>query len=354
MKMRKSNFELLRILSIILIIIFHCSYHSGFAFMGKLSPNMFTIKVFWMFGELGVNLFMLIGGYFMIKSAFKWKKVILLLCELYFYHFVTIAFAVHKKIFFFGKGKELLPVLFPFMNDQYWFFTAYMIVYLVSPYVNKMLLSLDKKESKSLLFVLLTVFSIIPTIYGAMFNNTEGFLYYNRMIWLLVVYIIAAHIRLHSSAAVINIKRSLIGFIATFAFIVASIFAIDRWSDLFSIIGIKEEAFFWQPNTLPMILLSVFVFGIFMNMKVPSSKVINTVASTTLGIYLLHDGILRYWLWHTAFRAAQKQYSTDVIWYILKAAGTVFVIGVIVDLIRQIIEHFTVGKIIKACDSKKA
>lgn len=353
MKTRESNFELLRIISILLIIIFHCSYHSGFAFMGKLNPNMFTIKVFWMFGELGVNLFMLIGGYFMVKASFRWKKVLLLFAQLYFYHFATIAFAMHKKIFFLGKGKELLPVLFPFMGDQYWFFTAYIIVYLLSPYVNRMLCSLNKQESCNLLLVLVTVFSIIPTVYGSMFNNTEGFLYYNRMIWLMVVYILGAHIRLHSFGCISGVKKSLLGSAATFLFIVVSILAIDRFSEFFSYIGIKEEAFFWQPNTVPMVLMSVFVFGIFMNIKIPPNRVINAVASTTLGIYLMHDGILRNWLWHNAFRAAQMQYTSGVIWYILKAALIVFIVGVIADFLRQIIERFTFLKLIETCGNMR-
>lgn len=64
MQSRKSNMELLRVFSILMIIIFHCAYKSGFNFSLGFSVNQFLIKSFWMLGELEVNLFMLISGYF--------------------------------------------------------------------------------------------------------------------------------------------------------------------------------------------------------------------------------------------------------------------------------------------------
>ena len=72
---RKSNMELLRIFSMILIITFHYAYKGGFDFGTELGANMLLIKTCWMFGELGVNLFILTTGYFMVEGKFKWKKL---------------------------------------------------------------------------------------------------------------------------------------------------------------------------------------------------------------------------------------------------------------------------------------
>lgn len=64
---RQSNFELLRILAILFIISFHYVYKGGFNY-DSLSVNKMIINVFTMVGEVGVNLFVLITGYFLIQS----------------------------------------------------------------------------------------------------------------------------------------------------------------------------------------------------------------------------------------------------------------------------------------------
>lgn len=69
MNLRKSNMELLRIISIFLIIVFHCAFKSGFNFELGFHVNKLIVKTCWMFGELGVNLFQLISGYFMVYAV---------------------------------------------------------------------------------------------------------------------------------------------------------------------------------------------------------------------------------------------------------------------------------------------
>ena len=99
---RESNMELLRIVSMLLIITFHCALKSGFAFEDHFSVNKFMVKTLWMFGELGVNLFLLISGYFMVQGKFKWRKLILLLAEVSFYQ--TLAHFVALKLGIFQGG----------------------------------------------------------------------------------------------------------------------------------------------------------------------------------------------------------------------------------------------------------
>ena len=90
MKQRESNMELLRIISILMIIIFHCAFKSGFSFEAGFGLNKLMVKSFWMLGELGVNLFILISGYYMVNGRFKWKKLVKLLLEVQFYTWGTI------------------------------------------------------------------------------------------------------------------------------------------------------------------------------------------------------------------------------------------------------------------------
>ena len=45
---RESNMELLRIVSVFMIIVFHCAYKIGFEFTPVLSINKLILKCIWM------------------------------------------------------------------------------------------------------------------------------------------------------------------------------------------------------------------------------------------------------------------------------------------------------------------
>lgn len=93
MEQRKSNIEQLRIVSITMIVISHCTYKSSFCFGFGFSSNELLVESFRMPGNLRVNIFMLISGYFMQNGQAKWKKLVLLLLELQFYYWLSVLIA---------------------------------------------------------------------------------------------------------------------------------------------------------------------------------------------------------------------------------------------------------------------
>lgn len=67
---RQTNIEILRIIAIFMIIVFHYVLHDEWKFETG-TINQMIIETFLILGELGVNLFMLITGYFMIERERK-------------------------------------------------------------------------------------------------------------------------------------------------------------------------------------------------------------------------------------------------------------------------------------------
>ena len=63
-KDRNSSFELLRIISMLLIVAHHFVVHGNFDLISSFSKNVFFLQSLSMFGKFGVNLFVLISGYF--------------------------------------------------------------------------------------------------------------------------------------------------------------------------------------------------------------------------------------------------------------------------------------------------
>lgn len=96
-----------------------------------------------------------------------------------------------------------------------------------------------------------------------------------------------------------------------------------------------------------MLCLSVGVFVSVLHIKISYHPIINKLASTTLGIYLLHDGVLASWLWRSLFRCAERQDSPYLIFYILGAAAVVLIVGAAVDMTRQTLEKYTLGRLLE-------
>ena len=84
-KLRDSNIELLRIISMIMIVVHHYEMFAGFTNSGNVSLNSYIEIALYSLGKLGVNIFVIISGYFLITSQFNTKKAVKLWMQIFFY-----------------------------------------------------------------------------------------------------------------------------------------------------------------------------------------------------------------------------------------------------------------------------
>ena len=135
---RNSNLEILRIIAIIFIIAHHFSVH-GFENVNfaVTNVNSYLIYFFALFGEIGVDVFILISAYFMINSKFTFKKLLILGGEVYFYSvaffllFLTILTPVSPINLHF-----IVSSFLPISQSTYWFITDYILLMIFSPFLN--------------------------------------------------------------------------------------------------------------------------------------------------------------------------------------------------------------------------
>lgn len=340
-KERSSNIELLRIFAILLIIAFHYAFKGGFWFE-TVTVNKMIINVATMFGELGVNLFVLITGYFMINGTFRWKKVVYMMVQVQFYTWLSLFILNNGNL-----GEMLLYAdrydFCPNIYGLYWFTASYMLLYIVSPYLNRLIRNLSKKEHETLVVICLTLWCVIPTIFGMRIDDTETLLNYNRFIWMIVVYFIGAYISLYKDDIKLLSYKAGVYFVAAFLmlFMIAGIiFFMECHMGFFQRIGIMSATYFWRPNTIVMVIWSLTIFVAFLKLKMPNIKWINRLASTTLGIYMFHDGRLAGLIWRHWFTNAAYTDSKYLLVHMFVAVMAVFVMGAIIDLIRQFIGKY--------------
>ena len=141
---RNSSFELLRIISMFLIVAHHYSVHSGFNFLEPLSVNLYYAQCLASGGKFGVNIFVLISGYFLCKSTFKWQKLIKLELQVLFYSII-----IGVVFYIYSEEKSLSNLVFSFLplySSEYWFYKAYFVLFLLSPFLNVFINSIEKTQ----------------------------------------------------------------------------------------------------------------------------------------------------------------------------------------------------------------
>lgn len=96
-KGRNSNIEILRIISMFLIVLHHYAVHGLGTTELKLAYllNRYVATILSLGGKLGVTIFVLISGYYMCKSKITLKKLLILALEVFFYSsLIYIAFRI--------------------------------------------------------------------------------------------------------------------------------------------------------------------------------------------------------------------------------------------------------------------
>ena len=322
-KDRKSNFELLRIFAMVLIIAYHYVYHSKYIY-GLINDHDFFIRSFWLFGQVGINLFMLISGYFLVCSKFSWKKVIKLILEVTFYYILGII--IYNSLF---------PQFKISFNSIRKFF--------INPYINKMINALSQKEYKNLLITSLVLWSILPTIFGFFYGTTSRLLFYSSLVGVFIMYLIGGYIRIYD-LKFMNKKSIAFSFYLIF-FLIELLAILIMWKLNFRNV---YPLYFFDGNSILQVLISVSIFMFFKNINMKNNATINYIASTTFGIYLFHDGI-QINVWRYLFEPSRKlslplKYAIpQILFFIL----IIFELGMCVDFIRQLLEKIVVDPIFK-------
>ena len=166
---RLSNFELLRILAMFMIVAHHFVVHSGLNLTNELlSVNGIWMQLLMVGGKIGVNIFVLISGYFLIESSrLNYIKLIKFWLQVFFYSvfffLITLLYQmlyIHTTV----SISDIIHVLFPLSFEQWWFASVYFVLFLLSPFLNRLLKSINQKSFFGLLFMMFVIWSVIPSI----------------------------------------------------------------------------------------------------------------------------------------------------------------------------------------------
>lgn len=328
---RNTSIELLRIISMIMIMFHHFAYHGNFEW----NSNEVTLPHLWydfilMGGKVGVDIFVLISGYFLIENTeklFQPKKLLKFWGQVVFYSIMTYLLSVMLRLNAF-EIKQLIKVCLPITYPGWWFASTYFMLYLIHPFLNKLLHGLSKTEYQYLILMMVLCWSIIPTATTQLFES-------NSLLWFVTLYGIAGYVNLYGGNQKLQSKH----YFSLYFMVLIITYTV---STTFLFLGTKKEEWsthaidFFEIERLPILLMAITLFMGFVTLKMNYHKWINMIASATFGVYLIHDSsYIRYYLWTNIFKINQYQDSTFLILYSILVVFILYVSCTMIDLIRK-------------------
>lgn len=312
---RSSNLELLRIVAMILIIAHHLAFFSNLDYFAMPRINQFISILFLYGGKLGVNLYVLISGYFLVNSKFRTEKVISIVMEVTFYSiviFVLFTWLDHHPSYVYTRN-SILPIIY----SAYWFPTCYLVMYCLINPLNLMIHHMDRKMHGRLVVLLIIMFSVIPTLFDTDFVVSN-------LAWFFLLYLISSYFRLY----VKEVRHAwLLGILAVILYILSAAggFAFFWYGD-YADWAYSYSFYFGKQFSLTMLAVGVLLFLFFRCLNTGTSRFINAIGSTTFGIYLIHCNLLlQDPIWIQTFKAADYVGQSDYGWIITKDVGILFI-----------------------------
>lgn len=329
---RNSNLELLRIITMLLIVAHHYVVNSGLLDvngpiqMNLLAPKSLFLLVFGAWGKIGINAFVLITGYFMCTSRITMRKYIKLLAEVMFYK-IIIYFIFVLSGYQAISIKELVFAFLPITSIGQGFTACFLIFYLCIPFINVLIKHLSEKQHIYLLLLLLFTYTFFGTI---KFLPVQM----NYVSWFLVIYLIASYIRLYPKDLFSNLIFWKWATISTFVVSSCSVIV----GALVSPILERDMTHFFvsDSNTFLAVITSLSAFMFFKNIEIKSNKIINTVAASAFGVLMIHanSDVMRRWLWKDVLHNVEV-YSTEyLVPHAIISVIAIYVICTIIDYIR--------------------
>ena len=222
--------------------------------------------------------------------------------------------------------------------NTYWFMSAYVFFYLLTPVLGIAARAMNKVQLKFLLVALMVFHVIIKSVIPA---KLDGDAFGMNAMWYIVLYFVAVYIRRFTAwgdeegtdgakrpAAWISFVLYVAGAFLVMgeALVIRSIYV--KTGSLSYILRISYDY-----NHILVLITSIALFTGFLSVRIPVKvgQYFGIVGKYSLGVYLLHENLSIRYAWEKLLGCEKVNGVASVILMTLMAAIVVFIIGVIVD-----------------------
>lgn len=313
-KIRESGIELLRIISMLQVIFLHVCVYGGYSKIARhdLSRiHRLFFDLIYLSSRCPVYVYIVIFGYFSVKSNKTLGSIKGKIAKTYLpmlFYSLTIPFIGQALGLWQINDTAKARAFFPLTSKIWYFMTLYLLVLILSPFLNKALTALSKKEYTQLVVILFLLFSVWTVFAGLkqtsdvikldrVFETFDG----KSLYGFIYMYILGGYLRLHVPCH----NRAKFRYLAAFALLTIINFLLSHY--VFSYNKVAAA------NDNPFIVLQGLCLVMFFRDLKFKSKAINYIASLNLGVYMIHEQFLvRNKIWNDWFKVLHQKsfYST--------------------------------------------
>lgn len=270
---RESNFELLRIVAMFLVLIVHADFWA----LGAPSIDDYNINplssatraIIESCAIVCVNIFICISGWFGIKPSLKGLSTFLF--QSIFLLIITYLFTIScgKATLTFSGIRQCL-----LLSPSLWFVMAYIGLYIISPILNEFSKTADKNQ----FLRILVLFFIFQTIFGI--SGAAPFIMNGYSVFSFVgLYLLAQYVRKYCLK-----YKNIIIIGGGMSLIVNSLgYVIPRFC------GFELPIFTFSYINPFVIWTSIGILLQFQGIKIKSNKYINWISKSAFAVYIIHQ-----------------------------------------------------------------
>ena len=315
--MRNLGIDLYRIVLTFMICLLHTLGQGGL--LASNAPGTLYFRIFWFLetaAYCAVDGYALISGYTAREKEFDLKRISFLWLQVFFYSFI-MSFIVSA----FGlKGdmstKAIILSAFPASSEAYWYFSAYIPLIILEPFIVKGLKNIDDEGLKTL-FILIVVIFTFSGLVGDAYKTQVGY----SFIWLTLLFILGYIIKRLNMFEKWSNRKLLIGSFIT---------VLLSWGPM-AISGNDKLISYISPT---IVFDGIFLMMLFARFK-PNEKFVKALAPLTFGIYLFQNNRIMWSTLKDLFLFVNNMSVYAIVPVVILLATLIFVAGTVVDFLRQ-------------------
>ena len=290
---RDSRFELMRIVAMMFIIMGHMIGQADIYTHASNIVTRVSLSIIGSGSRIAVNLFVMIGAWYLVDKKFSieriisiWLRVFLVIVPL-----TALLFCIHK-----ATVVDVINSLFPVMRRPLWFASAYIVMLLFSPVLQRTIQ--NKKICEYVIGLCIVLISVTSMISKMMDTFIDSF------IWFMFLYVIIGYVKTYKMEIIwapnpdkkcvgVGIgRRYIVLAIGIFLYLVlVGVREIFTRSDyrLFNMAGRMASQYLGDYKSLVNIVISGCIFSSVLMTKSWANKTINSLAGHSFMSYIIHQ-----------------------------------------------------------------
>ncbi len=347
-KSRNYGIDLLRIITMLGVVMLHILGHGGVLGAAVRAKQFDTAWFLEVIGYPAVDCFLIISGFVGCKRVLpSLKSVVTLYLTVLLYSVSICAILSH----FYPQTvptTEIGGAFMPVTTYQYWFFTCYIGMLVLSPLINGFVNHADKKTLYIVGIIIFLVFSVYGAYskhHGDYFKLLNGY----SVMWFIAMYALGAIIKKTEVYKKIPVYVALPTLVVAF---------VSTWLIKINSVGDVSEGMKKLSDSLvnyispTMVIAAVMSVCLFAKINVKGkflAGLITFFSSSAFSVYLIHDNnFFRDNIIVGAFKGVGDYTPIMLVLTVLAIALTIFVVCVLIDKVRVLL--FKLLHIEKLCD----